>query len=130
MAVTAFQAASENRLANMAADLLAKTATFDDAAANNENAQLLVWAYQLIKVFRVRQRHAATAGVTTAKDRAFTLVGPYTEAAFMVIASMTDQIYGEFLTLFNDVDDPTNDSPFGTNLGDNGTGPVDGPVHG
>jgi hypothetical protein len=129
MAITAFQTNAETKLAGIAADLLAKTATYDDSAADNENAQLLVWAYQLIKVLRVRQMHAPTSGTATAADRAFKLIGPHTERAFLVLASMIKPIYSEFVTAFNGVDDPT-DSPFGANLGDQGTGPVDGPVHG
>lgn len=129
MAITAFQTNTETKLAQMAADLLALTATFDDGTAQNENAQILTWFYQLVKVIRVRQRHAVTTNTGTAKDRIGDLVGGHTAQVLMYLASEIDEVYNEMFTLFNSVDDPTNDSPFGTNLGDNGTGPVGGPLH-
>lgn len=138
MAITAFQTASETPLAAMAADLLAFDATFDDSTAQNENAQILVWLWQLVKVIRVRQRHAivntdqmveSAAIASSKRDRIFRHVGEHTHFAMMQLCSMIYPVYNELYAKFNSVDDPL-DSPFGTNLGDNGTGPVGGPLHG
>lgn len=139
MAVTAFQTNSETKLAAMAANLLAKDATFDDSTAQNENAQILVWLYQLVKVIRVRQRAAIVntdqmvdAGtiVSSKRDRIFRYVGEHTHFAMMQLCAMIQPVYNELYAAFNNVDNPATDSPFGTNLGDNGTGPVGGPLHG
>lgn len=132
MTVTAFQTNSETKLAQMAADLLAFDATFDDSTNQNENAQILVWLWQFVKVVRVRQRHALTAFTTPAskKDRAFEYVGQHTHFAMMQLCAMIQPVYNELYAIFNSNDDSASDSPFGTNLGDNGTGPVGGPLHG
>lgn len=139
MAVTVFQTNSETKLANMAADLLAKDATFDDSTAQNENAQILTWLWQFVKVIRVRQRHAivntdqsvAAGSIPLSKaDRVFRNAGEHTHYVMMQLASMIVPVYAEMYALFNSNDDSASDSPFGTNLGDNGTGPVGGPVHG
>ncbi len=128
MTVTAFQTNTETKLAQMAADLLALTATFDDAASDNENAQLLTVFYALMTAIRARQRHAVTTGTGTKRDRIFEMAGAHTQFAIMHLASMHEEIYNELYALFNSVDDPANDSIWGTNLLTNGTGPVNGPV--
>lgn len=138
MTITAFQTNSETPLAAMAGDLLAKDATFDDSTQQNENAQILVWLWQLVKVIRARQRHAiviseqsVAAGTNPASkgDRIFKYVGEHTHFATMHLCAMIVPVYVELYAAFNSVDESA-DSPFGTNLGDNGTGPVGGPIHG
>jgi len=129
MAITAFQTNTETGLAAAAADLLAAGATFDDAAANQENAQLLVWVWMLVKAIRTRQNGTPASGTGTAKDRVFELVGGHSAAAMLPLMTMIEDVYAEFLALFNDVD-AAGDDPWGTNILTNGTGPENGPVHG
>lgn len=129
MTITAFQTNSENGLAAMAGDLLAKDATWDDSTASNENAQILVLLYQLVRAIKVRQVAAPTTNSGNARDRVFEVVGGHTAAAMMRLFTDIDPIFNELYTMFNSVDDAA-DSIFGTNLGDNGTGPVGGPIFG
>lgn len=130
MTITAFQTATETALAGAAADLLTFDATFDDSTAQNENAQILVWLYMLVKVIRARQRHAVTTQtIASKKDRIFAYVGEHTSYAMMQLCAMIQPVYNELYAVFNS-NDTQADDPWGTNLGTNGSGPVGGPLHG
>lgn len=138
MTITAFQTNTETALAGAAADLLVKDATFDDSTMQNENAQILVWLYMLVKVIRVRQRNAivytdqmvdAATIVSSKRDRIFRYVGEHTHFAMMQLCAMIQPVYNELYAAFN-ANDTQADDPWGTNLGTNGTGPVGGPIHG
>ena len=129
MAVTVFNATANAGLNAMTGDLLAKDATFDDAAENNENAQMLALFYAFLKGVRARQRRAQTSNTGTRRDRLGEIVGAHTSQVFMYIASMHEELYNEFFAAFNGVDDVA-DAVYGANLGDQGTGTAGGPVHG
>jgi len=131
MAITVFQAAAENILANMAADLLAKDATFDDSTASNENAQILTVLWALVKVIKARQHAAPTTNVAAARDRLLELVGGHTSKALISLVTEIDEVYNEMYTLFNSVDQNlTNDDDeiWGNALGTRG--PINGPIMG
>jgi len=136
MTITVFQTNSEVLLGQMAADLLAKTATFDDATDTNENAQILTVMWALVKVIKARQHAAphvasdvAVGGV--GRDRLFELVGGHAANAFAALVNQIDEVYNEFYALFNSVDQNlTNDDDeiWGTALGTRG--PIGGPIMG
>ncbi len=144
MVATAFQTNTETGLAAMAADLLAAHSEFDDSddPATNENVQMLVLAWAMVKGIRSRQHAAATAfthaevfavnGVPTTPnpnaDRIFEILGGHSMAAFLPLMTMIDDVYNEFLTVFG-VDD-VGDDLWGTNLVTNGSGPQLGPLMG
>lgn len=136
MTITAFATNTETGLAGAAADLLAKDAHFDDSTMQNENAQILVWLYMLVKVIRVRQRNAIVytdqavdAGTidSTKRDRIFRYVGEHTHLAMMQLCAMIQPVYNELYAAFNS-NDTQADDPWGTALGTNG--PIGGPLHG
>lgn len=124
MAVTAFANDIHTKMNNIQGDFLAKDATWDDTNPLLEDCQLATIAYVLVKAIRARQRSA------NARDRVFaSRIGPYSEAAFLVLASMVQHLYNEFRVAANGVDTPETDDPWDTNFLNRGTGPQGGPVH-